>query len=298
MMRPMTEPDAQPTAEPLSVIIPAYNEAEGIGKVVREVLAVLATLDRPTELIVVDDGSQDATAAEAETAGARLIRHVTNRGYGAALKTGIRRALHDLVCIIDADCTYPAGALRELLDAAPDHDMVVGARLKGDVKIPLIRRPAKAFLRVLASYLSGFAIPDLNSGFRVMRRKVVERYYGILPNGFSFTTTITLAMLVSGFAVRYVPIEYHARSGKSHIRPIRDTLGFFSLILRTVLYFNPLRVFVPLSLTFLAGGAAVFLLSWAYAERPLDTTSLLLLVTGVQLFAVGLLADLIARRMS
>lgn len=281
---------------PLTILIPAYNEAGGIAEVVDRVRAVLRERTGPWELLVVDDGSSDETASRAEAAGARVVRHSMNRGYGAALKTGIRRAAHDHVVILDADCTYPPEALPELLGHAADQDMVVGARTKGDVQIPLIRRPAKAFLRWLASYLSGYSIPDLNSGFRLMRRDVVNRFLGILPNGFSFTTTITLAMLVSGFAVTYVPIEYHKRTGRSHIRPIRDTLGFFGLILRTVMHFNPLKIFLPLALFFVASGAAVFLLSWAYMDRPLDTTSLLLIVTGVQLGAVGMLADLIARR--
>jgi glycosyltransferase involved in cell wall biosynthesis len=284
--------------EPLSVIIPAYNEAGGITEVVQRLTPVLAGLDRDTELLVVDDGSADDTAALAEKAGARVVRHERNRGYGASLKSGIRRAQHDLVAILDADCTYPPEALPELLESSADNDMVVGARTKGDVRIPLIRRPAKAVLRWLASYLSGYPIPDLNSGFRVMRRPVVNRYLGLLPSGFSFTTTITLAMLVSGFGVKYVPIEYHDRAGKSHIRPIRDTLGFFALILRTVMYFNPLRIFIPIALAFVAAGIMVFGLSWAYLERPLDTTSLLLLVTGIQLGGLGMLADLIAKRSS
>jgi len=286
------------SAEPLSVIIPAYNEAGGIAEVVERLTPVLAGLGRETELIVVDDGSADDTAALAEQAGVRVVRHEWNRGYGASLKSGIAKARYDLVAILDADCTYPPEALPELLESAADNDMVVGARTKGKVRIPLIRRPAKAVLRWLASYLSGYPIPDLNSGFRIMRRPVVNRFLGLLPSGFSFTTTITLAMLVSGYGVKYVSIEYHDRAGRSHIRPIRDTLGFFALILRTVMYFNPLRIFVPLALMFLAAGAAVFLASWAYLERPLDTTSLLLLVTGIQLGALGMLADLIAKRSS
>lgn len=281
---------------PITVIIPAYNEAGGIAEVVERVRAVLAPRPGPWELLVVDDGSADETAPRAEAAGAVVVRHPVNRGYGASLKTGIRKAAHDHVVIIDADCTYPPEALPELLDHAAGEDMVVGARTKGDVQIPLVRRPAKAFLRWLASYLSGYRIPDLNSGFRLMRRDVVNRYLGLLPNGFSFTTTITLAMLVAGFAVTYVPIEYHKRTGRSHIRPIRDTLGFLALILRTVMYFNPLKIFLPLALLFVLAGGAVFLLSWQLLERPLDTTSLLLIVTGVQLGAVGMLADLIARR--
>jgi glycosyltransferase involved in cell wall biosynthesis len=285
-----------PDPEPLSVIIPAYNEAGGITAVVERLTPVLAGLGRDTELLVVDDGSADDTAALARQAGARVVCHEENRGYGTSLKTGIRQARHDLVAILDADCTYPPEALPELLEAVAGNDMVVGARTKGKVRIPLLRRPAKAVLRWLASYLSGYRIPDLNSGFRVMRRPVVNRFLGLLPSGFSFTTTITLAMLVSGFGVKYVPIEYHARQGRSHIRPVRDTLGFLALILRTVVYFNPLRIFIPLALLFGAAGAAVFLLSWAYLDRPLDTTSLLLLVTGVQLGALGVLADLIARR--
>jgi glycosyltransferase involved in cell wall biosynthesis len=164
------------------------------------------------------------------------------------LKTGFARAQHDVVVITDGDGTYPEAKIADLLARIDDGaEMAVGSRTGADVHIPLVRRPAKAFLRWLASYLAGTNIPDLNSGLRAMRRELVLRYRPILPDGFSFTTTITLASLTNDHRVDYVPIDYAKRSGRSKIRPIRDTLGFTQLIVRTVLYFNPLKVLYPVA---------------------------------------------------
>jgi glycosyltransferase involved in cell wall biosynthesis len=227
----------------------------------------------------------------------QVLTHPTNRGYGSALKTGIRHARFELVAITDADGTYPADRLLELADAMTEADsMVVGARTGTSVEIPLVRRPAKWLLTTLANYLAGERIPDLNSGLRVMRRQVVQRYQHILPAGYSFTTTITLALLTSHHLVRYIPIDYAHRVGRSKFHPVRDTWNMGILILRTVMYFKPLKFFVPLAALVALAGIGVFTWSYVTTQRAMDTTLAVSLMTAVQLVAIGLLADLIDKR--
>jgi hypothetical protein len=157
----------------------------------------------------------------------------------------------------------------------------------------LVRKPAKWFINKLANYLSGMKIPDLNSGLRIMKKPDIERFLHILPSGFSFTTTITLALLVNNFPVKYFPITYDKRKGKSKIRPIRDTLNFIQLIIRTILYFNPLKVFVPLSISLIIFAFILLAGSWIYLEKPMDVTFGVILMTSVMVMAIGMLADLI-----
>lgn len=284
----------------VTIVIPAYNEENGVAPVLGEMLEMLevhlAGLD--WEVIVVNDGSKDKTAeAIAPYVGGRLslVSHPKNRGYGAALKTGIKHARFEWILITDADGTYPAEFIPEILRHRDLHEMVVGARVGEKAAIPLIRRPPKWVLRKLASVLSRQDIPDLNSGLRVMRRDLCQRFENILPNGFSFTTTITLAMFSAGYHVKYVPINYLKREGKSKIRPIADTLGFLTLIVRTIMYFDPLRVFLPVSLAFLVSSALVGAISFALGQL-MDVTTVVLFVTGVHLMALGMLADTLNRR--
>lgn len=214
----------------VSIIIPVYNEQEGIAVVLKELRNL--DLGGQFEIIVVDDSSTDRTAEILKDFSneVQVIRHEKNMGYGAAIKTGIRHAKSDLVVITDADGTYPNQEIRRLVEEMKEHDMVVGARTGEGAQIPMIRKPAKWFITKLASYLTGRQIPDLNSGLRVMKKEIVEKYLHILPDEFSFTSTITLAMLTNGYSVKYVPIGYFKRKGKSKIKPIRDTLNFIQLI--------------------------------------------------------------------
>jgi glycosyltransferase involved in cell wall biosynthesis len=279
----------------LSIVVPVYNEKDAVSAAAERLCALGAA-----EVIFVDDGSDDGTSetlAALDGKGIRVIRHRVNRGYGAALKTGIAAAQGEFVAITDADGTYPDGRLPQMHREAVegDLDMVVGARDRAG--IPLVRRPAKWVLGRIANVLSGRRIPDLNSGLRVMRKSSVERFRGILPDGFSFTTTITLAMLTSGLAVSFTPIAYGNRIGRSKIRPVYDTLNFLQLICRTVLYFNPLRIFIPLSLSLVAMSALVLALSWLFADRIMDVTVGVLFMTAVFVLAIGLLADLIDKRL-
>lgn len=278
----------------LSIVVPAYNEERGIGPTLEQLVPIAQSLD--AEVLVIDDGSLDKTAEVAsKIAGVRVLRHDHNRGYGASLKTGIRHASSQIICITDADGTYPNDRIPELLTYLPRYDMVVGARTGANVAIPWIRRPAKKLLNVLANVLTGQTIPDLNSGLRLFKREVAERYLHLFPSGFSFTTTITLAMLNADYLVKFVPVDYFQREGKSKIRPIRDTYGFLLLILRITTYFNPLKIFVPFS--FLLGVATLVagICDLGHSNGLSDKTVILTLATGI-VFLVGLLADSIARR--
>lgn len=286
--------------EGVSIVIPAYNEERGIAPTLEDLLSTLDTLDlgAPVEILVVNDGSSDGTAAALAPFEGRVraIHHKRNRGYGASLKTGIHAARYPWILITDADGTYPNEFLPHLWNQREDRDMVVGARTGANTHIPLVRRPAKMALRKLASWLSGRDIPDLNSGFRLMRKDVVHRFENLLPDGFSFTTTITLAMLSGGYEVLYTPIDYHRRAGSSKIRPIADTLNFTRLILRTILYFDPLRVFLPLALLFVLASIGVGVGGYLASGRVMDVTTVLLFVTGIHMAAIGMLADMLNRR--
>jgi glycosyltransferase involved in cell wall biosynthesis len=289
------------TARGVTFVVPAFDEEDSIEGVVSRLSSL--EIGVPLEIIVVDDGSTDGTAQVLEKLARKyerltVLRHARNKGYGAALKTGFARAKSEVVVITDADGTYPEHKIGELLARIDDGaDMAVGARIGAEVNIPLARRPAKAFLRVLASYLAETEIPDLNSGLRAMRRDLVMRYRPILPQGFSFTTTITLAALTNDHRVDYVTIDYKKRAGRSKIRPIRDTLGFTSLIVRTVLYFNPLKVLYPVAGFVLA---ALLASLWfdIFVTQPanLSDKTTLLFVALFQVLSVGLLADLIDKR--
>jgi len=275
--------------------MPAYNERDGVGPAIAEIRRVLAAGAIEAKLIVVTDGSRDGTAEAASSAGARMLRHRSNRGYGAALKSGIAAAGHEFVAIIDADGTYPAGYLPEMLAKLATADMVVGARTKGKVHIPLARRPAKWVLNKLANYLTGAHIADLNSGLRLFRRTAAMQYFPLLPDQFSFTTTITLAMHCDKFAVVYVPIEYRERSGRSKIVPW-DAASFLVLILRTAMLFRPLRVFLPVVLLCLLYG--VVKMSVDFTHQPnISASALLAFMSALLVLLIGMLGDALATRL-
>jgi len=282
-----------------SVIVPIYNEAEGLADFVSDLRTKLK--DEPYELILVDDGSTDQTKTildRLDNSQSICFTHDSNRGYGAALKTGIKNAHTEIIVIIDSDGTYPIEDIPKLVGLLEKDDaMVVGARVGADVNIPLVRRPAKFILSMVANYLTRTKIPDLNSGLRVMRKDIVQKFFNILPNNFSFTTTITLAVLTNHMKINYVPINYHKRQGRSKIRPINDTLNFIQLIIRTVLYFEPLRIFIPFSLSLFILGVSIFFIGVFYFSVYLDTTSAIIISTSVIVMTVGMLADLIDKKL-
>jgi glycosyltransferase involved in cell wall biosynthesis len=285
----------------ITIVIPVYNEREAIAATLARMRCIIDKVEKPCEVIFVDDGSDDGTRSILETvsdSGFRVIRHAINRGYGASLKTGLAAASNDICAITDADGSYPDDLIPRLFHQmkSENFDMIVGSRTGPNAHLPLIRQPAKWFLSQIAIILSGRKIPDLNSGLRLIRKSALMRFLRILPDGFSFTTTITLAMLTNGYAVKYVPIGYTRRTGKSKIRPVYDTLNFLQLICRTVLYFNPLRIFIPLAFVTFLTSLGVLLFSWKFLEKPMDATFGILFMTSVMILAIGLLADLIDKR--
>jgi len=283
-------------AEGVSIIIPVYNEEDAIDDVVDSVIKAVAKTSYDQEIIVVDDGSTDRTSEILAKKDVKVIRHQDNCGYGSALKTGLRNSQYGLIAIIDADGSYPSREIPRLMENLQDADMVVGARTGEKVNIPILRKPAKYLLNKLANYLSGAKIPDLNSGLRIIRKEVINKYLHLLPNGFSFTTTITLALTTNGHLVNYLPINYHKREGRSKIRPFYDTLNFLQLIIRTILYFNPLKFFLPIS-----GGlffiGLIFLMYRIFIAKAFITVIIILFVSAFQILAIGMLADLIDKRM-
>lgn len=299
-------PDCVPT--PVSVIVPAYNEETTVGPQVEMLHSVLSSQGSPYEILVVDDGSEDQTAERALEARACVLRQSENRGYGAALKKGILAAQYETIVIIDADGTYPADQIPQLLTKLETADMVVGARVGTHVHIPWLRRPAKWILGWLAARIAGRPIPDLNSGLRAFRRECVKQYFSLLSNQFSFTTTVTLSLLADEYRIVYHPIDYYRRLGKSKITSWHF-MDFTILLLRIAILFRPLRVFLPLALMCGLLGilksiydiVTLFLrtatLDWSLFYQPvLSTSAILLLLVGLQLLLIGMVADGVLQR--
>lgn len=282
----------------LSVVIPVYNEEETVLKVIEELQVSLGKIKKSYEIIVVNDGSNDNTVKFLkDMKGIVLIQHPYNKGYGSALKSGIRIAKGDLICIIDADCSYPTTAIPKLLERMGQYDMVVGARINKTSEKEH-RKLTKWLLAKLASYLSGTKIPDLNSGMRIFKKEDAIKFFHILPSGFSFTTTITLAYLSNDYTVNYVPIDYYKRGGTSKINPIKDGLNFLFLIIRTISYFNPLKIFIPLSFFLILLGAAIIVIIQIISVfgKNIPLSGMLLIITGIQFLILGIIADLIAKK--
>ncbi len=285
----------------LTLIVPVYNEIDGIENAIAHLKEIRDGADFKFEIILVNDGSDDGTedilGSISQNRGLRVIDHPKNRGYGASLKTGIRAARFPYIAITDADGTYPDEFIPEFFHEVTRNnlDMLVGARTGESVKIPLVRKPAKWVINKLVNYMIGTRVPDVNSGLRIMRKEVLEEFLHLLPDGFSFTSTITLAMLVNGYQVRYVPINYNERRGKSKIRPIYDTLNFLQLIIRTILFFNPLKVFLPVSLPLLFGGFILMLIQ-AVLYKNISTVAVVIALTGLQILGIGMLAELIVNK--
>lgn len=277
-----------------SIVIPAFNEVDSIGDTLAGVQASLSQSGMTAEIIVVDDGSTDGTAdVVAGCPNVQLIQHAINKGYGASLRTGIRRASSETIVIIDADGTYPAEMIPRLVAEIGPYDMAVGARVGEDVHVQLSRRPAKWALNRLADYVSGTEIPDLNSGLRAFRRELVVGFFRLLPSGFSFTTTLTLAMLTNDYNVVFIPVNYYKRTGRSKIRPVRDTINFFSLVIRMVLSFRPLRVFVPVTTLFFLLSAIKVIYDIRSYDFHIATSTVVLVTLTFQLLVLGLIADLV-----
>ncbi|MGC8915878.1 MAG: glycosyltransferase family 2 protein [Thermoanaerobaculum sp.] len=284
----------------LAVIIPARNEEGAVASVVGEVFAALSGMEGVVdfEVVVVDDASSDRTAVQAQEAGARVIVLEEPSGYGWAVKRGIAETTAEVVCLLDADGSYPGAALPGLLSAlAEGRDQVIGARVAPGAKIPWVRRPAKWVIRKLAEALLGKRVPDLNSGMRVFRRSRVLPILRVLPDGFSLSTSLTVAALLDGWRVAWLPVEYRTRIGRSKFRAVYDTARLLLSLIRAVVYFDPLRVFLPLC--FLLGSLAVAFGLWdVFYERNLTDKTVLTSLSALEIFVLGLLADLLVKRRS
>ncbi len=277
-------------AEPssVSIVIPAMNEADAIG----EVVSRLRAASRWREIIVVDDGSTDDTAARARAAGACVVRHPYNKGNGAAVKTGIRRATGDFVLIVDADGQHSPDDACRIVARLGEYDLVIGAR-SGHTQATSARRGGNWILNWLASYLSGRPIPDLTSGFRGASRDCLREFIHLLPNGFSTPTTTTLAFIKAGYNVAFEPVHARPRVGRSKIRFARDGAKFFLILLKIITLFSPLRIFLPISLLSLAAGIAYGLWTVVAVGR-IPNGAVLLILFAVVVFLVGLVSEQIS----
>lgn len=271
-----------------TVVIPAFNEADVIAQVVSGLRAAAAW----REILVVDDGSRDGTAAAAEAAGARVIRHPYNKGNGASVKSGIRAASGEFILIIDADGQHQPADAERLVSRLGEFDLVVGARAHS-TQATLLRRAGNHLLNSLASYLTGRPIPDLTSGFRAARRLHLREFLHLLPNRFSTPTTTTLAFVKAGYNVLFEPVEARQRVGQSKIRLLRDGGKFLLISLKVVTIFSPLRVFLPVSLASFAVG--LLYAAWTIATQShVTNSSVLLIMLGVIVFLMGLVSEQIA----
>lgn len=290
----MNEHATQSAAPAVSIVLPAYNEEEAVGKVIADVKRAMDATDYSYEILVVDDCSTDRTAQVAEQAGARVIRHSINRGSGAARRTGIRAARGEIIVMLDADGTYDAASIPKLLAWFPEYDQVNGARTSEQGTLKPLRILAKEFIRRLAEYLAGTQIPDLNTGLKAFKRSVMLRYLWVLPDGFSCVTTMTLAFLTNGYRVKYIPTPYYPRIGKSKFHPLTDTANYLATVVRMITYFRPLRVYGPLAGILL--GLGIFKSAYDLLrpqKHSLEESDIILVAAGILIGAIGLLADLI-----
>ncbi|MBK8096462.1 MAG: glycosyltransferase family 2 protein [Planctomycetes bacterium] len=277
----------------LSVVIPAKNESLNLPALLREVDDALRQLPQlqASEVLVIDDGSTDDTPEIGRTHGARVVTHAESLGNGAAVKRGLREARHDWILLLDGDGQHPPGELPAMAALAERFDMVVASR--GGRGGSLHRNFANQVYNRLASYVSGRRIPDLTSGYRLLRADIAKDLVCLLPNTFSYPTTMTMAMLRAGFGVAFHPFQVRQRRGKSHIRLVADGSRFFLIILRIATFFAPLRVFLPVSLAVAAAGVGWYLYTWL-TEGRFTNMALLLLGQATLLFALGLISEQIA----
>lgn len=270
----------------LSIVIPAKNESAAIEDVVKKAKSAFPDV----EVLVVDDGSEDNTAELAENAGATVIRHPVSLGNGAAVKSGARSANGELIAFMDADGQHAAEAIQNLIDKIESgYDMAIGARNSGG-HASIGRLFANGFYNELASFMSGQKILDLTSGFRVVKAHLFKRFLYMLPNGFSYPTTITMAFLRSGFSIGFVPIEVEKRKGKSHIRPIRDGVRFLIIIFKIATLYSPLKIFLPISALFFTTGLGYYAYTY-FSTGRFTNMSMLIISASVIIFLIGLISE-------
>jgi glycosyltransferase involved in cell wall biosynthesis len=277
------------TSREITILLPAFNEEQSIGHTVGEIKKLYPDF----EVLVVDDGSTDNTAQEATNAGATVMKHPHNIGNGAAIKTGLRYASGDWILMMDADGQHDPSDIAQLLKHKDQYDMVVGARSKGS-KTSLHRDLANIIYNWLASYVTKFKVEDLTSGFRVVKNDRIRKFIYLLPNTFSYPTTITMAYLRSGLSIKYVPIKTKARKGKSKINLFQDGIRFLLIITRIATLFSPFRVFLPVSLIFFITGLTYYMFTYITTHR-FTNMSALLMSSSIIIFMIGLVSEQVSQ---
>ena len=273
----------------ISIIIPAHNEEQALPALITGIRQHVSD----AEIIVIDDGSTDETADRAQLAGARVINHPYKIGNGAAVKTGMRHATGDIIVVMDGDGQHDPADIPAMLKQADDYDMIVGARSRG-AHASILRLFANALYNFLASYVTKFAIKDLTSGFRVLKRETAVRYVCLLPNTFSYPTTITLAFLRSGRSIKYIPITVHKRIGKSKIRILHDGFRFLLIIIKITTLYSPLHVFLPVSALLFLMGTTNYLY-WFITETRFTNMSVMCILSSLMIFLMGLISEQITQ---
>jgi len=280
----------------VSVVLPVYNERGHLRTEIDRIREALTASPYTFEIIVVDDGSDDGSEVDLPAIeGIQLITHAHNRGSGTARRTGTTAARGRIVVWTDVDMTYPNDEIPMMVKELDGYDHIVGARRTEQGTQRFLRVPAKWFIRKLASYLTDTDIPDLNSGLRAFRRDVAMQYVHHLPAGFSCVTTLTMSFLANGYSIKYVPIDYSPRAGTSKFHWWRDTKRYLLQVVRMSLSYNPLKVFLPLGLTFLTIGMGKLVYDWIDKDFRLAANTLLILLASLQAITIGLLADLVVR---
>jgi len=282
------------SAGSLSIILPTKDEAKSLASLLPRLKAVAATLRRDAEIIVVDDGSTDGTRELCASQGVRVVSHPYPSGNGAAIKSGVRAARGEVLAFMDGDGQHDPELLAPLLEKLDEgYDMVVGARSGGGDHAGLHRFAANSFYNWFASWMVGRPVPDLTSGLRIARADKFRRFLYLLPNGFSYPTTITMSFFRSGYAVGYVPVKVHRREGRSHIRLFRDGVRFLLIIFKIGTLYSPLKLLAPVSAGFFASGLGYYLYTYLAYHR-FTNMSALLFVTSILVFVLGLLSEQIA----
>lgn len=280
----------------VSIVLPVFNEVGHVKDEVERIAKAMDSSDYSYEIIVVDDGSTDGSGAELRSLEyIRLIQFSQNRGSGAARRIGTREARGEVVVWTDVDMTYPNDEIPSLVRELRGWDQVVGARRVETGATPFIRSKAKWLIRKLAEYLTSTEIPDLNSGFRAFRRVVGKQYLHFLPSGFSCVTTITMTFLANGYSVKYVPIPYFPRAGESKFHWWADTKLYLLQVVRMVLSYNPMKVFMPVALTILLIASGKLIYDIVGANWRIAGNTLLMFSAGFILLLAALMADLIVR---
>lgn len=282
----------------VSIILPAYNEEEAIAKVIDDIRTAMDNSQHKDkyEILVIDDVSQDSTAEIAMNKGVKVVKRKVRGGSGASRKTGIIESKGDVVVMLDADDTYTASDIPKMLEYFPEYDQVNGARDSEKGTIKFLRVPTKWVIRKIASYLTGVKIPDLNTGLKAFKKDIMIRYMWVIPDGFSCVTTMTLAFLCNGHSVKYIPTKYKKRIGSSKFHPVKDTSKYLQTVIRMIIYFNPLKFFLPFFVIIFGVGVIKILVEFIWFSHRVQASSVIIILASINIFFFGVIADLLVNQ--